>query len=228
MSSLGCLELYRAWFAIQHHLIFDEGSAQGAGVKTLMAKIALVVLLVGSANVHAQSEPQPKNDSQTEIAAAQLGHQHPQGTTHEHNVEHLLELLNIPEQVNKSAGEILKLYTVTLKPGNTNPTHKSIIEAYQQDATRIVSSVVGWQAMKASYINSYASRMSEQDVAQISDLLRSPVWQKFSVSQADAGTEILQKTKLVMETNMAAELAQLRTQLGDGLAAVQAKKNEAN
>lgn len=92
----------------------------------------------------------------------------------------------------------------------------------------MVNSVVGWQVMKAYYVNSYASRMSEQDVAQLSDLVRLPVWQRFNASQAAAGIEIQNNTKRLMETNMTAELTQLRTQLRDGLAALQAKKNETN
>lgn len=92
----------------------------------------------------------------------------------------------------------------------------------------MVNSVMGWQSMKAYYVNSYASRMGEQDVAQLNDLVRSPVWQKFSVAQAAAGAEIQQNTKRLMETTMTAKLTQLRTQLRDGLAAVQAKQSKTN
>jgi len=198
------------------------------------ASYALVLFVVTATNVSAQTDTQPlsltstASDSRTEIAAAQLDHQHPEGTTHEHNVEHLLELLNIPEQVDKAAAEVLKLFSVKMKPGNTDPTQKLIVDAYQQDAMQIVNSVVNWQAMKAFYVNSYASRMSEQDVAQLSDLVRSPVWQRFSAIQAAADAEIQQNTKRLMETNMTVELTQLRTQLRDGLAAVQAKQSKTN
>jgi hypothetical protein len=198
------------------------------------ASYALVLFVVTATNVYAQTDAQPlsqtptASDSQAENVAAQLDHQHPEGTTHEHNVEHLLELLNIPQQVDKAAAEVLKLFSVKMKPGNTDPTQKMIIDAYQQDATRLVNRVVGWQVMKAYYVNSYASRMSEQDVAQLSDLVRSPVWQRFNASQAAAGIEIQNNTKRLMETNMTAELTQLRTQLRDGLAAVQAKQSKIN
>jgi hypothetical protein len=200
----------------------------------LTASYVLVLFFVTAANVYAQTDTQPltltptATHSHANIAAAQPDHQHPEGATHEHNVEHLLELLKFPEQVDKAADEVLKLFSVKLKPGNTDPTMKLIVDAYQQDATQMVNSVVSWQAMKVSYVNSYANRMSEQDVAQLSHALRSPAWQKFSATQAEAEAEIQQNTKRLMETNMTVELTQLRTQLRDGLAAIQAKQSETN
>ncbi|MBT8115817.1 MAG: hypothetical protein KJP04_10560 [Arenicella sp.] len=142
--------------------------------------------------------------------------------THEHNVEHMLELMGVPEQVDRAAGDVLKLYSAKVEAGNGDPIVQKLVDAYQQDATRLVYGTLGWANMKTTYIFSYANRMSEEDVVEVVSFLQSVGGQKFITSQADAGLEIQQTTQHLVEVDMAEPLAELGKKLRDGLAKVQA------
>ena len=58
---------------------------------------------------------------------------------HYQQVEVMLELMGLPEQVDKSAGEVLKLYSAKVEDSNTDTNTKLIVDAYQRDATKIVT-----------------------------------------------------------------------------------------
>ena len=164
-------------------------------------------------------------DETGEVHQHQLSEQNKE-LTHEQNVETMLELMGVPAQVNLTASEVLKLYTAKVDIGNTDANIKMMVDAYQQDATQIIYSVLGWPSMKTTYISSYAKMMNEEDVAKVAGFLLSPGGQKFIASQASAGIEIGKITKHLMEADMAEPLLNLGKQLREGLDQLKYQKSQ--
>ena len=208
--------------------VFGVRALTPAVLSRFCVKFTLAFFIAAvSSSSFAQTNTESTHDSHSGMDAGE-NHSHAQGATHEHNVEHMLELLGVPEQVDKAAAEVLKLYSAKVAPDNTDENVKAIFDAYQQDATRIVYGVLRWDSLKPNYINSYASRMSEQDVAAFTDFLTSPVGQRYLASQTGAGLEIQQITKHLMEADMAEPLKSLGQELRDGLARLRAKQSTSN
>lgn len=146
------------------------------------------------------------------------GHTHTFNDSHLQNVESMLELLGTPQQVNKVAADMMKLYSVKVDPGSIDPNMQKMLDAYQQAVSGVVNQVLGWGALKTTYINSYANRLSPQEVAAVSGFLLSPEGQKFSKVQQQAAADIQETTKHLAEVDMAPALTELATQLRLGLA----------
>ena len=172
-----------------------------SGIKVVAALAAIFVILTGPARADDQDDD-PSHDAPR---------------THAQNVEYMLELMRVPAQVDQTADEILKLYSSRVAPDNSDPNANSIIETYQKEAMRNVYGVLGWESIKQNYINSYASRMGERDVATVTNFLKSPVGQKFLASQANAGVEIQQSTKQLMETDLLKRMTKLSSALSEAL-----------
>ncbi len=197
-------------------------------LRKLTTSVALSVLVAGSTSVCAQSDTQPAVDSGTNTAVEELDHNHSEATSHEHHVERMLELLGMPAQVNNATEEVLKLYSAKVDEGNTDPDLQRLVNAYQESLRKIVNSVLNWNSMKLSYISVYANQFSEDDVAAIISFLTSAAGQNFVTGQADAAVEIQQITKHIIEADMTESLTLLATQLREGLAKIQAAKNQSD
>lgn len=151
-------------------------------------------------------------------------HQH-EAQTHEQNVERMLELLGVPEQVNKAASEVLKIYSAKVTDDTIDPDIIKLVTAYQTDLQSIVSAVLSWNAIKPNYIRSYANRLSAEDVTNVEQFMASPSGQKFFDSQNTAGKEIQEITKHLIEADLAEPLKKLREQLQQGLAVLRPRQN---
>lgn len=145
------------------------------------------------------------------------GHTHTPDGSHMQNVETMLELIGVPAQVNKVAADMMTLYSAKVDPGNKDPNVQKIVATYQDSVRGVVDQVLSWEALKTTYISSYAKRMSPEEVAAVSGFLLSPEGEKFSKVQQQASIEIQGTAKHLAEVDMAPALAKLTNRLREGL-----------
>lgn len=134
------------------------------------------------------------------------------------NVEELLNVIGLPEQVDKTASEVLSAYSAKVVDDNLNEASKALVNQYQAEVSRLIMGVLSWEAMGPTYIAAYKSRLSAQNVEDALEFYRSESGEKFLAAQSGANLEAQQVATHLFEADLAAPLAEYARLLREGLA----------
>ena len=165
----------------------------------------------------------------TSVYADQAGlenHYGPDADAHSVQVERMLELMLVPDQVDKAANHVFKIYSAEVISNDVDENVRLIVDAYQKDLEALVYSVLGWERQKSIYVENYSARMNSQDVAAVIQFLESAPGKNLMVSQVSANEQIQQVVKHLVETNMSKPLVDLAKQFREIMADINVTKEE--
>lgn len=185
------------------------------------ASFRKLVLFLGVFLVMANGGMAIAHEDEEEHSHAQDAAKNPQ-QLHEENVEELLNLMGIPQQVDQAARDFMRLYAVRDALVGKNESYQKLIDVYHDSVEQVVLGVLSWQSMKGTYINSYARRMTAEEVTGVSNFLRSPPGQKFITTQQQVSGDIKEVTAHLAEADLTPALTRLRTALTEGIQKIQA------